>query len=177
MFLSEIPTPLKAFLNATERGDTDALFATLADDAVLTDMGRDHSGEELRKWNDDLYIGSNVVVHPIHVEERDGETVLAVAVDGDYAAYGVTEPLQLDWFVRTEGDLIKTIRMVEVKLDLPAPIGSFVKAMNSPEVSHWIRTAPGAEPSPSTPAEMRAYMAQELKAAGDLVKAIHLKLD
>jgi tripartite-type tricarboxylate transporter receptor subunit TctC len=54
---------------------------------------------------------------------------------------------------------------------------AFVKALNSPEVSNWIRTAPGAEPSPSTPAEMRAYMAQELKGSGELVKAINLKLD
>ena len=53
----------------------------------------------------------------------------------------------------------------------------FVAALNSPEVANWIRTVPGAEPAPSTPAEMRSYMAQELKAAGELVKAINLKLD
>ena len=55
--------------------------------------------------------------------------------------------------------------------------GAFTSALKSAELSNWIRTVPGAEPAPSTPAEMRAYMAQELKAAGDLVKAINLKLD
>lgn len=54
---------------------------------------------------------------------------------------------------------------------------AFTQALNTPELANWIRTVPGAEPSPSTPAEMRAYMTQELKSAGDLVNAIHLKLD
>lgn len=54
---------------------------------------------------------------------------------------------------------------------------AFVKALKSPEVSNWIRTVPGAEPAPSTPAEMSAYMATELKSAGELVKAIGLKMD
>jgi tripartite-type tricarboxylate transporter receptor subunit TctC len=54
---------------------------------------------------------------------------------------------------------------------------AFTKALNSAELSKWIRTVPGAEPAPSTPAEMRAYMVQELKTAGELAKAINLKLD
>lgn len=54
---------------------------------------------------------------------------------------------------------------------------AFVKALDSAEVSHWIRTVPGAEPAASTPAEMRAYLVQELQSAGELVKTIQLKLD
>lgn len=54
---------------------------------------------------------------------------------------------------------------------------AFVKALKSPEIVTWLRTVPGVEPAGGTPAEMRTYMAQELKTAGELVKAINLKLD
>lgn len=54
---------------------------------------------------------------------------------------------------------------------------AFVQALHAPELVQWLRTVPGVEPSPGTPAEMSAYMAQELKGAGELVAAINLKLD
>ena len=69
-------------------------------------MGKEHRGEEIAHWTDTLYLGSNVRVHPLHTEERDGHTVLTVAVDGDYAALGVTEPFQLDWHIDLTGDRI-----------------------------------------------------------------------
>src|ERR1700720_1360868 len=88
------------------------------------------SSKGLTSWADSLYLGSNVRVHPLHTEERDGHTVLTVAVDGDYAALGVTEPFQLDWHIDLAGDRIARLRMVEKKLDLPAPVLGFVQAMN-----------------------------------------------
>jgi tripartite-type tricarboxylate transporter receptor subunit TctC len=54
---------------------------------------------------------------------------------------------------------------------------AFTKALNSAAVANWLRTVPGVEPAASTPAEMHAYMVQELKSAGELARTIHLKLD
>ena len=130
MVLSDLPAPLKAFLRATEQRDSEALLSLFTPDAVLTDEGRERRGDELREWNDKVYIGANVVVHPIHIEERDGSTVLAVTLAGDYAAFGVTAPVQFDWHFKVAGDRIKSIRMVETKLDIPAPIIAFIMAMN-----------------------------------------------
>ena len=86
MSLSALPQPIKAFLQATASRDRAALLASFADDAVLIDMGEEHRGDEIARWTDSLYLGSNVRVHPLHTEERDGHTVLTVAVDGDYSA-------------------------------------------------------------------------------------------
>lgn len=130
MSLTEMPVPLKSFLRATDQHDSKALLSLFAPDAKLIDEGRERSGAELREWNDTVYIGAKVVVHPIHVEERDGSTVLSVTVDGDYAAFGVTEPSQHEWHFKLAGDRIQSIRMVETKLDLPAPIVAFIMAMN-----------------------------------------------
>jgi len=92
MSVSNLPQPIKAFLQATAVRDRSALLASFADDAVLIDMGEEHRGEEIARWTDTLYLGSNVRVHPLHVEERDGHTVLAVAVDGDYGELGSHGP-------------------------------------------------------------------------------------
>lgn len=130
MSLSTLPQPIKAFLQATASRDRAGVLSSFADDAVLIDMGKEHRGEEIAHWVDNLYLGSNVRVHPLHHEERDGHTVLTVAVDGDYAALGVTEPFQLDWHIDLAGDRIARLRMVEDKLNLPAPVLGFVQAMN-----------------------------------------------
>ena len=42
----------------------------------------------------------------------------------------MTEPFQLDWHIDLAGDRIARLRMVEEKLDLPAPVLGFVQAMN-----------------------------------------------
>src|ERR1700747_2483611 len=106
MFLSDMPAPLKAFLKAAEQRDSKALLSLFTKDAVLTDEGRDHSGDDLRQWNDKVFLGANVVVQPIHIEDRDGLTVLAVTVKGDYASFGITEPLQFHWHFKLAGDRV-----------------------------------------------------------------------
>jgi ketosteroid isomerase-like protein len=130
MNLSQLPTPITSFLKATEARDTAALLATFTSDATLTDMGEKRSGDAIRRWNDELYLGSNVVVHPLFAEKRDDDIVVTVAVDGDYEAHGVTEPFQLDYLFKLADDRIASLRMVETKLDLPRPVLSYVQATN-----------------------------------------------
>src|ERR1700730_5231592 len=158
MSLSTLPQPIKAFLQATASRDRAALLAAFANDAVLVDMGKEHRGDEIPRWMDSLYLGSNVRVPPLHTEERDGRTVLAVAVDGDYAALGVTEPFQLDWHIDLAGDRIARLRMVEEKLDLPAPVLGFVQAMNMYDLDGMVsRFAPDAIAND----QMRHYAGRE----------------
>jgi hypothetical protein len=173
MSLSTLPQPIKAFLQATAIRDRAALLASFANDAVLIDMGEEHRGEEIARWTDSLYLGSNVRVHPLHTEERDGHTVLTVAVDGDYAALGLTEPFQLDWHIDLACDRIVRLRMVEEKLDLPAPVLGFVQAMNMYDLDRMaLRFAPDEIANDQMrhyagPEAIRAWLAEEI--AGDRV--------
>jgi ketosteroid isomerase-like protein len=140
MFLSDLPKPIGDFLHATDIHDSKALLATLAPDAVINDEGKDIRGAAIREWNNKLYIGRKVVVHPIHIEQRDGEIVLAIALDGDYAAFGITEPLQFDWHIKIGNDRITALRMVETQLALPRPVARFVKALNIYDCERAIAT-------------------------------------
>ena len=56
MSLSDLPQPIKTFLQATAHRDRTAVLASFADDAVLVDMGKEHRGEEIVRWSDSLYL-------------------------------------------------------------------------------------------------------------------------
>ena len=62
MYLNDLPKPIRTFLDATQKRDSAALLSAFTDDAVLVDMGKEHRGAEIRRWNDELYLGSNVCV-------------------------------------------------------------------------------------------------------------------
>ena len=113
---ANLPKPVEAFIAAPHARA--ALMATFSVDAVLSDMGKTHRGEEIRAWNDSLF-GANVTIRVLGVTERQGATVVTVLVDGDYAQFGVTEPFELDWYFTVTGGKISALTMIEEKK--PAP--------------------------------------------------------
>jgi ketosteroid isomerase-like protein len=140
MYLNDLPKPVRAFLDATQKRDSAALLSAFTDDAVLVDTGKEHRGAEIRRWNDELYLGANVRVHPIHAEERGDDLVVAVAVDGDYKSYGVTEPFQLDCHFGLRDGRVARLRMVEQKHDLPKPVLHFAQALNTFDLEGAVAT-------------------------------------
>ena len=78
-------------------------------------MGKTHRGDEIRAWNDRLFIGANVSIRVLDVKERDGKTIVTVMVDGDYEQFGVTEPFELEWYFTVTGDKISALTMIEEK--------------------------------------------------------------
>jgi hypothetical protein len=130
MDLSRLPQPIATFLQATNAGDNDRLFRVLTEDAVIYDMGTEHRGEQIRKWNDELYIGAAVRIVPLHFEQQEAVPVLHVCVDGDYQSHGVTGPFQLAWFFELKGGKVASLRMTETKLTVPKPVSQYVMAMN-----------------------------------------------
>jgi ketosteroid isomerase-like protein len=132
MTLCNLPAPVTAFLDATAARDSQALLALFTDDAVLTDMGKPHQGAAIAEWNERLFIGANVRVHPIHLDRRNDHIVLTVVVDDDYASVGVTEAFQLDWLFTLRDGSIAVLRMVQQKAtEVAAPVLAYIKATNS----------------------------------------------
>ena len=49
---ADLPDAVAQYIQSADSHDTDALVATLTDDAVVDDEGRVHSGkEDIRAWN------------------------------------------------------------------------------------------------------------------------------
>jgi hypothetical protein len=118
---TQLPTPVAAFIAATNSLDSEALLATFADDAVLADMGKNHRGGEIKEWNDRLFIGADVTIRVLDVKERDRKTVVTVMVDGKYEELGVTEPFELDWHFTVKNDKISALTMIQEKKPAPPP--------------------------------------------------------
>jgi len=89
MFFSDLLPPIKAFLQATYDRDADDVFATLSEDAVLTDMGQERCGDQIREWNDKLRmvevkldLPKPIVAFVNAMNMYDGDTLVAVFTEG-----------------------------------------------------------------------------------------------
>ena len=130
MSLQQLPKIIAAFLRAANARDTAALLETLSADAVLTDMGQTLGGADLRRWSDDLFVGSNLAVRPIDVSEREGSLVVGVVLHGKKP--DTKTHLRRDWRFTIEGMRIAALETSAAEeLDLPPPVAAFVRSTNA----------------------------------------------
>jgi hypothetical protein len=82
--MSELESPIRQMIDATNSGDSVAFLGAFAGDAVLDDWGRTFTGhEEIAGWNERENIGVKSHIEVTGVE-RSGDSVrVGVAVSGD----------------------------------------------------------------------------------------------
>jgi ketosteroid isomerase-like protein len=121
---------IAAFLRAANCHDTAALLGTLAEDAVVTDLGREIRGGELRHWSDALFVKSHLAVRPVDATERDGSTVVSVVICGTKP--GARKHVRRDWWFTVDGKRIAALEAVPAREpDLPPPVAGFVRSTNA----------------------------------------------
>lgn len=75
--------PIQAMLDATNRGDSEALLAAFEHDAVLVDWGRTFTGKKaIARWNDDENMGTHNRIEVTGVERSADGVALRVSVTG-----------------------------------------------------------------------------------------------
>lgn len=78
------PEPIRRFVEATNKGDTQAFLDTFAADASLTDWGRSfHGREQIARWNQSDNIGVKSNLRIVSIVEADGSYHVRIAVKGD----------------------------------------------------------------------------------------------
>jgi hypothetical protein len=82
--MSELDSPIRQMIDATNSGDSEAFLGAFAADAVLDDWGRTFTGhDEIAGWNERENIGVNSHIEVTEVS-RSGDSVrVGVAVTGD----------------------------------------------------------------------------------------------
>ena len=69
-----LPRPVGRFVDAVNRGDTDAFLAFFPADGAVDDWGRRFEGHEaIRGWSDREFIGADGTMTPQTVEVRGDE--------------------------------------------------------------------------------------------------------
>ena len=80
----DLDPPIRAMLDATNAGDSDAFLRAFADDATIDDWGRTFTGrDEIAGWNDRENIGVNSHIDVTGVERDGNDVKVGVAVSGD----------------------------------------------------------------------------------------------
>jgi quercetin dioxygenase-like cupin family protein len=79
----ELEPPIRAMLDATNSGDSDAFLAAFDDDAELVDWGRTFTGRtEIARWNDNENIGVQSHIDVTSVARSGSTVTIGVAVSG-----------------------------------------------------------------------------------------------
>lgn len=109
---TELPPPIDALVEATNAHDTEAFLATFAEDAVLTDEGKNYRGAaEIKEWSDRQYIGNQVTLDVTGVDYRDGKIVVTAKVDGNFPKAGLPDPFTMDLHFAVEKSKISALSM------------------------------------------------------------------
>ena len=81
--IDRLEPPIQPMLDATNRGDRDALLAAFEPDAVLVDWGRTFTGKKaIARWNDDENMGTHNVIAVNGVERSADGVAVSVSVSG-----------------------------------------------------------------------------------------------
>jgi ketosteroid isomerase-like protein len=94
---NDLPAAIRNFIDATNRGDSDAFVAAFTEDAYLNDWGREYHGHDgVRAWNETDNIG--VRSHFELVSATAGATpasyVVTLTVSGD--GFNGTGPMNFE---------------------------------------------------------------------------------
>ena len=104
---THLPQTVAAYIRAINNHDAVAFIALFADGAVVNDVGREFRGPAaIRAWSDREIFDARVTLEVIDVADRDGETVVAAKVDGNFDRTGLPDPLILNHHITVEGDKI-----------------------------------------------------------------------
>jgi hypothetical protein len=82
--IDELPAPIRTFIEATNRGDSEAFIDAFAEDAYLSDWGRVFHGRSgVASWNVTDNIGKQAHFELVRVREIDGAYGVTLAVSGN----------------------------------------------------------------------------------------------
>ena len=103
-----LPKPIASYFAAEKAEDASALAQCFTDEGVVRDEGGIFRGTKaIRDWSAAARDKYHHTVEPLSVIERDGATIVAGRVAGDFPG----SPLTLDHVFRLEGDKILSLEI------------------------------------------------------------------
>ena len=97
--IAELPPPVAAYIQATNRCDLDALLATFVDDALVNDELTDYWGKEaIAGWAASDIIGECLTLEVVKTVQHHGHSIVTAHVDGLFDKRGLPDPLVLVFY-------------------------------------------------------------------------------
>jgi hypothetical protein len=111
-----LPSPVSAYVEATNAFDLDRFMAAFADDALVNDHRDEFVGkEQIRAWAAREIIGDHVTMKVVSQRLLGNHVALKAEVDGDFDKKGLPSPLVLAFYFSVERDRIVQLVIVHNK--------------------------------------------------------------
>lgn len=103
-----LPTPIAEYFAAERRRDAAALSLHFAEDAVVKDEGKLHTGREaIRAWMTWAWEKYDATTEPFATAKQDSSTVVTCHVAGNFQG----SPVDLHYHFMLDGDLITRLEV------------------------------------------------------------------
>lgn len=105
--IADLPPPVAAYIQATNRCDLDALLATFADDAWVNDELTDYRGKDaIAAWAARDIVGERLTLEVVKTVQRYGHSIVTAHADGLFDKRGLPDPLVLTLYFSSCGGRI-----------------------------------------------------------------------
>lgn len=99
MSVPQLPTPITAYIAATNAFDLDALLATFAEDALVNDHRDEFAGgAAIRDWARREIIGDRVTMRVTTAKRCGNSAAVTARIDGNFDKTGLPDPLLLTFY-------------------------------------------------------------------------------
>ena len=104
----QLPSPVRAYFDAEQHNDADALATAFTDDAVVRDEGAEHVGSAaIRDWWQAAKTKYRHVAQPLEATTADDRTVVRARVTGEFPG----SPATLKFSFMLAGDRIARLEI------------------------------------------------------------------
>lgn len=111
-----LPSPVSAYVEATNAFDLDRFLTAFADDALVNDHRDEFVGkEQIRAWAAREIIGDHVTMKVVDVRLLGNHVALKAEIDGDFDKKGLPSPLVLAFYFSVESGRIVQLVIVHNK--------------------------------------------------------------
>src|SRR5229473_2924634 len=115
----KLPTPVAAYIQATNDHNSAAFLATFTEDALVNDIQREFWGKTaIAKWAEREIFGPKVTMEVAKAVDHYGDLIVTAKLDGNYDKSGLPDPRFLPVYFTLRG---YKITKVIILLNKPAP--------------------------------------------------------
>ena len=104
----DLPTPIAIYIDAENRGDTEALAKCFAEDAVVRDEGETIEGlAAIKRWKTETKKKYEHTIEPLASAQKDGKTIVTNRLTGNFPG----SPIELEFVFELDGDKIASLEI------------------------------------------------------------------
>jgi hypothetical protein len=104
----DLPTPIAIYIDAENRGDTEALAKCFAEDAVVRDQGETIEGlAAIKRWKAETKKKYEHTIEPLASAQKDGKTIVTNRLTGNFPG----SPIELEFVFELDGDKIALLEI------------------------------------------------------------------